>query len=334
MSITFAGVDQSARRRTKLRRRFLLVSIALLSTLLAILGIGFAADAGTSTVTVTSADGVLVYPVAGSGSAPDRAAVLPYDSATTNSGTNEVQSLSATNSTTGTFTLSFNGATTSALNFNASATDIDGALEGLSNIGSANVTTAGGPINSAAVTVTFVGTLAGTNVGQITVNNVNLDGTLPVVTTAPQGSGDNTWSPNNTPSWSVAAGTAGEVDSPGDLVYIDATVATSTKVQISVYVTNLEALAVNYSSWAFGIAVYQSESPTAAIIGTNSTTDWVKVADSFLTSDRGANTFTVTVDTGGKHLAIGMPEGTFYTVQTDTANGALQPSFFVRATEL
>ena len=68
----------------------------------------------------------------------------------------------------GTFTLTFGGNTTSALAFDATAAQIDTALEALASIGAGQVACTGGPINSAPVVVTFGGTLASTNVATIT----------------------------------------------------------------------------------------------------------------------------------------------------------------------
>jgi Phage gp6-like head-tail connector protein len=60
----------------------------------------------------------------------------------------------------GTFTLTFNGDTTTALNYNCLASDIQAALQALGNVGAGNVTCAGGPILVAPVVVTWAGTMA------------------------------------------------------------------------------------------------------------------------------------------------------------------------------
>ena len=52
----------------------------------------------------------------------------------------ETQAITLTNFTSGGFTLTFDGHTTSTLAWNASASDVQSALEGLSNIGTGNVT--------------------------------------------------------------------------------------------------------------------------------------------------------------------------------------------------
>lgn len=76
-------------------------------------------------------------------------------------GTAAVQTITTSGVPTGgTFTLSFNGQTTTALQYNDTFTNIQAALRALPNIGGTLVTCAGGPL-PAAVTVTFSGTLLG-----------------------------------------------------------------------------------------------------------------------------------------------------------------------------
>lgn len=91
------------------------------------------------------------------------------------SATNEVQTVTITGSPTGgTFTLTFGGNTTTGIAFNAAATAVQSALVALASIGAGNVTvtgSAGGPY-----TVTFGGTLAGTNVAQMTTSGASLTG--------------------------------------------------------------------------------------------------------------------------------------------------------------
>ena len=60
--------------------------------------------------------------------------------------TDEQQTVRVTNATGGTFTLTFNGQTTAPLAYNATAAQIDAALEALSNIGANNIQTSGGPV--------------------------------------------------------------------------------------------------------------------------------------------------------------------------------------------
>jgi hypothetical protein len=76
-------------------------------------------------------------------------------------GTAEVQSLATTGTPTGgTFTLSYNGQTTSTIVFNAAASVVQAALRALPNVGSTLITCAAGPLPTA-VSITFSGTLLG-----------------------------------------------------------------------------------------------------------------------------------------------------------------------------
>jgi hypothetical protein len=63
----------------------------------------------------------------------------------------EQQTVRTNNATGGTFTLTFNGQTTAPLPYNATAAQVDTALEALSNIGANNIQTSGGPANTANV---------------------------------------------------------------------------------------------------------------------------------------------------------------------------------------
>ena len=105
------------------------------------------------------------------------------------SATDEVQTITVNGSPTGgTFTLAFRGAATSGLAYNAAASTVQTALQGLSTIGSGNATvsgSAGGPY-----TVTFASALAATAVDEITADGSSLSGgTAPsvTVTTATEG---------------------------------------------------------------------------------------------------------------------------------------------------
>lgn len=107
-------------------------------------------------------------------------------------GTNEIQTATVTGSPTGgTFTLSFDGATTGAIAYNAAASAVQSALEALPNVTAGDVTvtgSAGGPY-----TVTFSGNLGGTNVAAMTASGASLTGgTSPGVTIATQTAGGST----------------------------------------------------------------------------------------------------------------------------------------------
>lgn len=117
--------------------------------------------------------------------------------------TNEVQTVTITGTPTGgTFTLSFRGATTAGLAYNAAAATVQTALQGLSTIGSSNATvagSAGGPY-----TVTFAAALAATAVDEIVASGSGLTGgTASAVTVATTSEGES------------ANGITGLVNQPG-----------------------------------------------------------------------------------------------------------------------
>jgi hypothetical protein len=100
--------------------------------------------------------------------------------------TTEVQTLTeGTPMTAGTYTLTFRGFTTSALAYNATAAQTQTALENLASIGQGNVVVTGGPLDTAIVTITFAGQLAGENVPQLTSNQTSLTGTFTHATSTP-----------------------------------------------------------------------------------------------------------------------------------------------------
>lgn len=101
-------------------------------------------------------------------------------------GINEIQSVIATGGSAGDFTLTFEGQTTAAIAYNATAGAVQTALEALSNIAVGDVTCAGGPLPGTAVTCTFTGTLGSSNRTQMTVVD-NITGGDAVVTTTRQG---------------------------------------------------------------------------------------------------------------------------------------------------
>jgi hypothetical protein len=115
--------------------------------------------------------------------------VGPYD-VILSAGTNEVQTVTITGTPTGgTYTLTFDGQTTGPIVFNATAAAVQTALEGLTNIDVGDVTAAGGPHPGTAITVTFQGQYAGTDVAQMTADDSALTGgtdpTVTVTTTTP-----------------------------------------------------------------------------------------------------------------------------------------------------
>jgi hypothetical protein len=100
-------------------------------------------------------------------------------------GTNEVQTLGPHDSTGGTFTITFNGNTTAAVNWNETAGIVLSKLQSLASISAGNILVTGGPLPGTAVRVEFVNELGEANQPAMTTNGTNLTGgsdTVPVVT--------------------------------------------------------------------------------------------------------------------------------------------------------
>lgn len=103
-------------------------------------------------------------------------------SLTTGAPTNEVQQVAITGTPTGgTFTLTWDGFTTSAIAYNAIASAVETALEALPNIGDSNVVVGGGPGPGTPYTVTFINDLASTNVPAMTATGSFTGGTTPAI---------------------------------------------------------------------------------------------------------------------------------------------------------
>lgn len=98
-------------------------------------------------------------------------------------GASEVQLLTPGGTISGgTWTITFEGQTTAALDFDANAATVQAALEALSTIGTGNILVTGGPIDSGAITLTFRNQLGFQNVSQVTVDDGSLTGSTPSVT--------------------------------------------------------------------------------------------------------------------------------------------------------
>lgn len=101
---------------------------------------------------------------------------------------NEVQTINLGAATAGTVTITFDGETTAAIAFNATAATVQAELVKLSNVNAGDITVTGGPLPGT-VTLTFGGRYAGVNVPQVTVTPTGLTGgTVTVATTTEGGS--------------------------------------------------------------------------------------------------------------------------------------------------
>jgi hypothetical protein len=91
---------------------------------------------------------------------------------------NEIQAITGSSSITGgTYTITLDGRTTTAINYNDNAATIQTAVAALANVGTGNVGVSGGPLNtSTPLVVTFQGTLANRNMSLLVVNTSLLTG--------------------------------------------------------------------------------------------------------------------------------------------------------------
>lgn len=114
---------------------------------------------------------VVTIPICPSGAIGPRVAI------TCNTAADEVQTLTITGAPTGgTFTLTFQGQTTAALAITATAAQVKTALDALSNLEVGDTATAGGPLGTAGVTITFQGRYAGGDVPKIATDSSALTG--------------------------------------------------------------------------------------------------------------------------------------------------------------
>lgn len=84
-------------------------------------------------------------------------------------------SISGGTPTTGDFTITFNGETTAAIDYDATAQEVETALLGLNAFETGDLIVAGGPLPGAAVTIDFAGIYAGEDVALMTTTDNGLD---------------------------------------------------------------------------------------------------------------------------------------------------------------
>lgn len=105
----------------------------------------------------------------------------------TGDSTDEVQTLTEGGSGLTSFTITFDGDTTDSLDDDATAAQVQAALEALDSVGEGNVEVTGGPLGTGPFTVKFVGDLANTNVPAMTTTPTGGTGTVVVATTTAGG---------------------------------------------------------------------------------------------------------------------------------------------------
>ncbi len=99
-------------------------------------------------------------------------------------GTQEVNTLTTTGTVSGgTFTITYNAQTTAGIPWNATAAQVQDALEALSNVAPGDVIVTGGPYPATPFVITFGGTLNGLPTGApVTVTTAGLTGSTPGIT--------------------------------------------------------------------------------------------------------------------------------------------------------
>lgn len=104
----------------------------------------------------------------------------------------EVQTITEGGSGLTSFTLTYAGQTTASLDDDATAAQVQAALEALSNVGAGNVQVTGGPLGTGPFSVKFVGDLANTNVDQMTATPTGGTGTVTIATATAGGAATDT----------------------------------------------------------------------------------------------------------------------------------------------
>lgn len=105
----------------------------------------------------------------------------------TGDSTDEVQTLTEGGSGLTSYTITLDGQTTASIDDDATAAQVQAALELLSTVGAGNVLVTGGPLASGAFTVTFRGDLANTDVAAMTTTPTGGTGTVVVATSTAGG---------------------------------------------------------------------------------------------------------------------------------------------------
>lgn len=104
-----------------------------------------------------------------------------------NGTTEETQTLTEGGSGLTSFTITFGGQTTTSIDDDATAAQVQAALEALSTVGDGNVEVTGGPLGTGPFSVKFVGDLANTNVAAMTTTPTGGTGTVVVATSTAGG---------------------------------------------------------------------------------------------------------------------------------------------------
>lgn len=137
------------------------------------------------------------------------------------------------------------------------------------------------------------------------------------------------------PSWMPSPNSTGKVTGSGDIALVNGTSATST-VHFQIGITNLTALASDYSSFSLPIDIYRCN-PNIGACGTTSN-PWT----SYQNATHGTQHFLTNTDS---NLSVSLPGGFYYDITMDAGQGyyhciatsdsptaSLSPQFFISAT--
>jgi hypothetical protein len=130
-------------------------------------------------------------------------------------------------------------------------------------------------------------------------------------------------------AWSAAPSTTGTVTTAGDVAVIDATAAglptTATGVSITMYISNLNNFARNYSSFALPVGVYQWNG-----------TAWSQSTNTDFYSAANKNALYISDSDGS--VTMNLPKGTgsagYYEIVIDKTNGFWQSASSLLSTDL
>ena len=138
------------------------------------------------------------------------------------------------------------------------------------------------------------------------------------------------------PVWpTVVAGQAGSVTTAGDIATIDATDTTATYLLVTIYITNMRALALTYNSYSLPFRIYNSTAVISGAISWSSSptidANGVNTANTYITNNSGYQTFKLATG-AGKYYAVTLDSGgAFYPFQTGASGAATTPALYITA---
>lgn len=138
------------------------------------------------------------------------------------------------------------------------------------------------------------------------------------------------------PVWpTVVAGQPGSVTTAGDIATIDATDTSANYLLITVYVTNMRALALTYNSYSLPFRIYGSTAFSSGSITWSaspiSDANGVNTANTYITNTSGYETFKLPTGVG-KYYAVTLDSGgAFYPYQTGAVGAATTPALYITA---